>query len=292
MGGSASHAAAAGRSGVSRQAIGALSRIDDNIVRKALTIPGEGKVFDLGLELNSGIPHNPEFVRFAMAFTHTPEGTGALSPFQYSVESIFGPLHIGTHIDSLIHVQKDGHIHGGHLASEARTDRGWTRHGIETVPPILGRAICLDIPGLKGIGRLEDRYEVTIDDIEKELARTGLEIRLGDIVMVRTGKIQDFGDEAAFQAAEPGVGRDAALWLYGKGMSVLATDTTGTEPLPFDDPAVTTHGAMLVDCGVHLIENLNLEEVARAGVREGLFIALPLKITGATGSWIRPILVV
>ena len=49
---------------------------------------------------------------------------------------------------------------------------------------------------------------------------------------------------------------------------------------------------MLVEKGVHLIENLYLEDVVRDGVREGLFIALPLKITGATGSWIRPILVV
>jgi kynurenine formamidase len=208
------------------------------------------------------------------------------------VESVFGALHVGTHIDSFIHIQKDGRVYGGHLASESRDDRGWKRHGIETVPPILGRAICLDIPGLQGLGRLPDRYEVTVDDLKQELARTGLEIRSGDIVIVRTGKIQDFGDEAAFQAAEPGVGRTAALWLYERGMSVLGTDTTGTEPLPFDDPAVTTHGAMLVEKGVHLIENLYLEDVARDAAREGLFIALPLKITGATGSWIRPILVV
>jgi kynurenine formamidase len=274
------------------EAIGALSRISDEVVRGALGLPRAGRVYDLGLELNSRIPHNPEFVRFAMSFTHTPEGTGALSPFQYSVESVFGALHVGTHIDSFIHIQKDGRVYGGHLASESRDDRGWKRHGIETVPPILGRAICLDIPGLKGLGRLPDRYEVTVDDLKQELARTGLEIRSGDIVIVRTGKIQDFGDEAAFQAAEPGVGRTAALWLYDRGMSVLGTDTTGTEPLPFDDPAVTTHGAMLVEKGVHLIENLYLEDVARDAAREGLFIALPLKITGATGSWIRPILVV
>jgi kynurenine formamidase len=49
---------------------------------------------------------------------------------------------------------------------------------------------------------------------------------------------------------------------------------------------------MLVDSGVHLIENLNLEGLAADGVTEGFFIALPLKITGATGSWVRPVLVV
>jgi kynurenine formamidase len=274
------------------EAIGALSRIGEHSVQAALAIPRRGRVFDLGLEFNSLIPHNPEFVRFAMAFTHTPETTGKASAFQYSVESIFGALHIGTHIDSLIHVQKNDRIYGGHLAGDSRDDRGWKKHGIETVPPIVGRALCLDIPRLKGLTRLPDRYEVTIDDLKQELERAGRKIRAGDIVLVRTGKIQDFGDEAAFQAAEPGVGRDAALWLYQAGMAVLGTDTTGTEPLPFNDPAVTTHAAMLVECGVHLIENLFLEDVGREEVSEGLFVALPLKITGATGSWIRPVLIV
>jgi kynurenine formamidase len=280
------------RAGRDAAAIGALSRIDNRAVQDALGIPKNGRVFDLGLELNAQIPHNSEFVRFALAFTHTPEATSKASAFQYAVESIFGALHIGTHIDAFIHVQKEGRIYGGHLARDSRDDRGWKRHGIETVPPIVGRAICLDIPRLKGLDRLPDRYEITIDDLKQELARSRATVRSGDIVLVRTGKIQDFDNEAAFQAAEPGIGREAALWLYEAGMAVLGTDTTGTEPLPFNDPAVTTHAAMLVESGVHLIENLYLEEVARESISEGLFIALPLKITGATGSWLRPILLV
>lgn len=276
----------------SEGAIGALSMIRQDTVRSALGLARTGEVFDLGLEISSRIPHNANFVRFSMAFTHTPEGTAAESPFQYSVEAIGGSLHIGTHIDAFVHIQKDGKIFGGHAASEARDDRGWKKHGMETVPPIVGRAILLDIPRLKGLERLPDLYEITVADIEAELRRTGVSLEKGDIVLVRTGKIQDFGDEAAFQAAEPGVGRDAAIWLHERGMAVLATDTTGTEPLPFRDPTMTTHDAMLVDAGVHLIENVFLEEVARREVHEGLFVALPIKITGATGSWIRPVLIV
>lgn len=275
----------------SESAIGALSMIGQDTVRSALGLARTGEVFDLGLEISSRIPHNANFVRFSMAFTHTPEGTAAESPFQYSVEAIGGSLHIGTHIDAFVHIQKNGKIFGGHAASEARDDRGWKKHGMETVPPIVGRAILLDIARLKGLERLPDLYEITIADVEAELRRTGVSLEKGDIVLVRTGKIQDFGDEAAFQAAEPGVGREAAIWLHERGMTVLATDTTGTEPLPFRDPTMTTHDAMLVDAGVHLIENVFLEEVARREVHEGLFVALPIKITGATGSWIRPVLI-
>ncbi len=72
-------------------------------------------------------------------------------------------------------------------------------------------------------------------------------------------------------------------------MAVLGTDTTGTEVTPWPDPVRTTHRAMLVERGVHLIENVYLDDLAADGISEALFICLPLKITGATGSWVRPI---
>jgi kynurenine formamidase len=49
---------------------------------------------------------------------------------------------------------------------------------------------------------------------------------------------------------------------------------------------------LLVESGIHIIECLNLEELAAAGVREFLFVAIPLKIRGATASPIRPVAVV
>lgn len=270
---------------------GALARIGPATVLEALRIPVSGRVYDLGLELNDAIPSNPAFTPLSLAFTHTPEETGAASPFQFSADTFSGGLHIGTHMDAFIHVQAEGRIFGGADVRDALTDRGWKAHGMETVAPMIGRGVVLDIPKLKGTARLDDRYEITPEDLRAELRRSGQAIRMGDIVLVRTGKMLDWDDPAAFQAAEPGVGRAAAIWLHEQGMAVLATDTTGTEPLPFADPAATTHRAMLVDRGVHLLENLHLEALARDEVSEGLFVCLPLKITGATGSWIRPVLV-
>jgi len=272
--------------------IGALSRITPASLLSALCLPSTGKVYDLGLELNANVPHDPAFARFHLAFTQTPEGTGASSPFQYCAEVVSGALHVGTHMDAFVHIQAENRIYGGHLARDSRDDAGWRRYGMETVPPILGRAVVLDVAALHDTDRLPDGFEITILDLEHALRAAKQEIRSGDVVLVRTGKIQQFSDPAAFQAAEPGFGRDAAVWLHDRGMAVLGTDTTGTEPLPFADPAATTHRAMLVDRGVHLIENLQLEEVGADRVGGGLFVALPLKITGATGSWIRPVLVV
>ena len=50
-----------------------------------------------------------------------------------------------------------------------------------------------------------------------------------------------------------------------------------------------THVHLLVESGIHIIECLNLDELAAAGVAEFLLVALPLKIRGATGSPVRPV---
>ncbi len=86
---------------------------------------------------------------------------------------------------------------------------------------------------------------------------------------MRTGKFAaDYHrDAAAFFAAQPGVGPDAAIWLHEQGMALLGSDTSGTEAIPFPDPERTTHRAMLVERGVHLVEIMDLEAIVAAGVR-------------------------
>ena len=43
--------------------------------------------------------------------------------------------------------------------------------------------------------------------------------------------------------------------------------------------------------GVHLLENLKLDELARKNVYEFAFIMQPLKLDGATGSTVAPVAV-
>jgi kynurenine formamidase len=269
---------------------GALTRLDGDTVRKAASLVRQGRVYDLGLEINESMPQGPrgQFVPFSRAFSATPEGTGgAARPFTFSAEVVTGSLHTSTHIDAFAHVQAYGRIYGGFRAQDHRSDQGWLKYGAETIAPLVGRCLLLDVGGPDG--KLSDRYEITVDDLKGALSSAGLRICTGDIVLVRTGKIrQFFEDPQAFERAAPGVGVEAAIWLYEQGMSVLGTDTAGTEPMPFANEESTTHRAMLVERGVHLLESVYLEEMAKDSVHEAFFVGLPLKFTGATGSWIRP----
>jgi kynurenine formamidase len=270
-----------------------LERIGPEEVLTATKMVRSGRVYDLGLDLNSSVPQGPsgEFDPFRFRWVHLPEADRE-GQFQYAAESVGGTPHIGTHIDGLMHATSGTTMFGGCDFTEVVSPSGFTRDGIESVPPIVTRAVVLDIAARAG-DPLPDGYEVRIGDIEGAARDQNVQFRSGDAVLVRTGKIRQYGvDNDAYQASQPGVGAAAAIWLFEHGMAVLGTDTTGTEPLPFKDPGRTTHQAMLVERGVHLIENLNLEELGRDKVSEAMFVCLPLRLTGASGSWVRPIALV
>lgn len=257
----------------------------------------EGRVFDLGTELARDMPLGPAetFGGFRTTPYHVPQALYRRDdppPFDFSLEVVQGSVHQGSHIDAPAHIASRGRHFGGVDVAESYDDFGWKRNGIEGTPPIVGRGLLLDVPLLERLGRLPDGYEVTREQVQRCLAAQGLELRRGDVVLVRTGKFQDYhGDGALYFDAQPGVGREAAIWLYEQGMAALGTDTSATEVFPFPDVEATTHVAMLVERGVSLLEILNLEELAAARAYEFLFVCLPLRIRGGTGSWVRPVAV-
>lgn len=261
----------------------ALVRVGAAEVRAAAAGVHDGRVFDLGLPIGSSTPqaHGPDGVPFSLLFSLHPERVASNAPFEVVMDAVTGSIHTSTHLDGLAHVSHHGAFFGDVHAAR----------GVETVPPIVTRGVVLDIAGLHGVSRLPDGYEVSVRDVEKASRLIGVTIGTGDAVLVRTGKISQYSsDPAAYDAAQPGVGADAAVWMYDRGMAILGTDTSGTEPVPYGDRS--THVAMLVERGVHLIESMMLDDVREVACPVGLFVCLPLKIAGATGSWVRPVLVV
>jgi kynurenine formamidase len=67
----------------------------------------------------------------------------------------------------------------------------------------------------------------------------------------------------------------------------VGSDTVAFEKIPTDTMPVHVH--LLVEKGIHIIECLNLEELAAARVSTFLFVAAPLKVRGATGAPVRPL---
>src|SRR5947199_50085 len=74
---------------------------------------------------------------------------------------------------------------------------------------------------------------------------------------------------------------------------------TGPDTFPYEWHApgagltrLPVHVLLLVDHGIHLIEVMQLEDLARDRVYEFLFVLAPLPLVGATGSPVRPLAIV
>ncbi len=278
--------------------IGALSFMTPDSTRAALGLAQRGKVFDLGVHLGNTTPHLPPdaVVPFLLTQFRTPANfaqDAAMRGNSFSVELIQGSVHQSSHMDALIHAQRHGRVFGNRTVAELLTDRGWRANGIETVPPILSRAVVIDVAAVVGQTPVPDGYAVSAVELQAAVQQQAVELRPGDTVLIRTGKIIQFAtDRPAFEAGCPGLSGPAARWLVERGLMVFGLDATSADPQPVPDWDDTVHEELLIKRGIHIVENLYLEDLVRAGIRECLFICLPLKIEGATGSWVRPVAVV
>jgi len=246
------------------------------------------RMYDLAQPYFTGMPHHPSHPPFLYSLVKShgeylgPNGASSAS------DAIALGSHVGTHIDALCHFSCGGKLHGGQIAAEVQSyGHGLREYSIDTVAPILRRGVLLDIAGSDP---LNDDLEITPDRLEA--AAAGIEIRPGDVVLLRTGWARYFRDPGKFisQVHGPGPGLAGARWLSVRGIFAAGSDTVAFEKVP--DPAMPVHVHLLVEKGIHIVECLNLEELAKAGVREFLFVAIPLKIEGATGSPLRPIALV
>ena len=278
--------------------IGALGMMNSASTQAALALARQGQVFDLGVLLGNNTPHLPKdsVVPFLLTPYRTPASFAANAAMRgnsFSVELIQGSLHQSSHIDALIHAQRHGHVFGGQPIEAVFDDRGWRQNGIDTVPPIIARGVIIDVAASMGQTPVPDGYAVTLPQLQAAVARQGLQLRSGDAVLLRTGKIAQFAaDPRAFEAGCPGLNGPAARWLADQGMMLFGLDATSADPQPVPDQDDTVHEELLIKRGIHIVENLYLEDLVRAGIHECLFICLPLKIEGATGSWVRPVAIV
>lgn len=205
--------------------------------------------------------------------------------------------HVGTHVDALAHISHDGLLHGGADAMEEQKGGRFLQHGIDSFAPYVGRATLLDIPKLLGAESCEPGREIRATDLEVACAAQNVEIPPGTVILIRTGWGRHWGDAATYQGGEggaPGVGVDAAQWLARKKPVAVGSDTIAFEHVPPGQghSRLPVHRILLVDNGIHVIETMNLEELAAHGVHEFVLFLAPLNLVGATGAPVRPLAVV
>lgn len=260
-------------------------------------ISGGVRIVDLAQPLFNGMPCSPNHPGFRMSLLRRhgdvmrPDGSSAAN------ELIVTGGHVGTHIDALSHVSYRDRLHGDVSASAAQVGGKFSHAGVETIEPMVCRGVLLDVAAAVGADILPGGYGVSVEDLEKAALRAGVEPREGDVAVIRTGWARNFTTTDAFLGTTtgvPGLTEEAGRWLVGKGVRATGSDTAAYEQIHPDvgHGLLPVHRLLLVEHGIHIIEMLDLEELAAASAGEFLFVLSPLKIVGGTGSPVRPLAVV
>ena len=261
-----------------------------------ISVVRTGEVYSLEQIVEQGIPfwdgHPPLVISPYVRHGDMPE----LAPASVGNEITTLPMHGGTHIDALSHIGKwvDGEIelHGGIKVKNVTSSSGYTALGAENFPPIILRGVLLDVAKNHDVEVLPDSYGITGADLKRCEESQGVNISESSAVLIRTGFSKYWRtDNSRFSNKGAGINIDGARYLAERKIALVGTDTEAVEQWPFDPegPPLPVHTYLIVDKGITHVESLYLDRLAAAQAYEFLFIALPLRIRGATGSQIHPI---
>lgn len=269
----------------------------------------DGTAYSLSVGRFAGMPLFPGHPPFQVTMHRTPRGikvSGAQpwgppndAGLGYMAEVVSATSHSGAHVDALAHmtVGVDNHWYGGATTDQFLTDAGPTVGDAEKLPPFFTRGVLLDAARHRDLDCLPAAAAVGGAELEAIAAAQGVEVRRWDVVLIRTGYL-GFWPDAERMRAHKTAGPDitAARWLLERGVIGTGTDTETYEVQPAPDRGSPTnpqpvHTLLLIENAIYLFESLYLEELARDNVFEFLFVALPLKIRGATGSMVDPLAV-
>ena len=249
-----------------------------------------GEVIELAHPLNATMPLVPGRV-YDMQVKRTAIGTTA-NKVNVNEEIIIAEMgQVGTQFDGFAHITHNNSHYNCVKTEDIATRTGFTKFGIDKVGMLMTRGVLIDVAGYKGVNMLGDTYEITVEDLDGAIKKQNLTFQPGDAIIINTGWGKLWGkDNARYGKSNPGIGIKAAEFLIAKDPLLLGSDNTPVEVRPNPDPqlGIPIHQLALVVNGVHLLENLKLDELAAKGVSEFAFVMQPMKLQGATGSTVAP----
>ena len=283
-----------GRWGADDQ-LGTLNLITPDKRRDAASLVIDGVAISMALELNKQKDELNEY-----PFEHevyTIEWAGhQFAGDRYSVR-YHGWAH--SHMDYLQHVAHKGMLYNG-MPIESLASEGTERLGIQNaaVSGIFTRGVLVDLPRFFGVDYLPAGTAVAAADLEAWEKASGVSISSGDVLLIRTGRWIQVAEQGQWNFRETATGLHAsvAAWLKARDVAVIGSDgISDVAPSGVEGLAVPLHELVLAGLGMPMLDNLDLEAVAKASAERHrstfLFVGAPLRVPGGTGSPLNPLAV-
>ena len=281
---------------------GALNLIDDKKRVEAAALVRDGASVSCAQDLPTrSAPDNPQPALHMMIAAGDactiPEVPGLETTMDFIGVAFHGMA--VSHIDALCHVFVKERMYNGYPASDVKSTGARKNSIMVGKDGITSRGVLLDIPRLRGVDWLELGTAIEPAELEAAEDAQGVRVTPGDILLVSTGRYERGLSQGRWSALDGMAGLHASCvpWLHERDVAVLGSDGV-SDAIP--GPGVIgwpmpLHQCCLVAMGVHLLDNLRLDELAAACAErerwEFLLTIAPLPVAGGTGSPVNPIAV-
>jgi kynurenine formamidase len=292
--------------------VGSLNYLGPEEVRRGVQAVVTGETFTLQVRIGSESSPDPVWPNRTSAkrtpvmdegFFQRGEVSEPRGGHHYADDRIDMFLQGSTQYDALGHLWYDGRIWNGY---DAATTIGSLRKA--SVLPIgergvVGRGVLIDIARHRGKRWLERAEGITHLDLLEAARVQGTEIEKRDILLVRTGWLGRFyqvpAEEFYRDWNEPGLvyTRELVEWFQAMEIPNLVTDTIANEQSFDPDTGIEMrlHCALMRNLGIAMTEIAWLDDLAEACAGDGrwtfLYTAAPLKVVGASGAPVNPVVI-
>lgn len=267
---------------------GTTNLLTPDVVLRALATGGQGRIYQLGLEIKKGMPLGGPRADPLHLMAIDGGDFAALGRDDWGAADDYIVMATGgtTHIDGLSHMWFDGSMYNGHDYRTVRSS-GAGRLGVEKIGGIVTTAHLLDF-----VATPPARADGVIDsaDVETYLATRGVTVHGGDALLFRTGWM-DAALAGGSLEGHPTVGADVGRFVVDHDIVLVGADNVAVESEPGASTNLPFHKIMLGDLGAYLIELLDLSEPARDGAVSGALVVAPLRIARGVNSPVNPLFI-
>ena len=275
--------------------IGAANLVTPERTKAALALVKQGKSHPLGIVIDSTTPAFPPRSLSLQVVQPGQQGGQTLFAYKgnYNDDLIQTWIGIGPQIDGLGHLGQEGMYYNCNNQKDFVAITGLTKLGTHQIPPLVGRGVLIDMTKHYGKAALDAGQFFNQAEIEAATRAQGIEIREGDIVLFHTGwtdaKLKS--DPKAWGSGEPGLGEGGAAWLASKNVMAVGSDTWGLEPIPPEKEGrpFFGHVILLKENGIYILETMDTGPLAKAGVKEFMFVLGQPRIRGTVQAIINPV---
>ena len=275
--------------------LGSANLVTPQRTLQAAKLIKQGKSMPLGIAIGPNTPAFPPRSLNLQVVQPNQQGGQKLSNFGYEAnyndDIIQTWVGIGSQLDGLGHLGENGKYYNCLDEKEISAITGLTKLGTHAVPPLVGRAVILDMAAYAGVKVMEAGQHFGPVEIKAAAKAQGVEMGEGDIILFHTGwtegKLES--EPATWGIAEPGLNNAGAQYIASLNPMAVGADTWGLEPIPTPDGDKVFYGHVifLKKNGIYILETMNVGPLLREGVNEFMFVLGQPRIIGTVQAMIN-----